>query len=168
MVLENGPVKCQTQALGNAILTWDQWSSWVIQSTKTGFIWARNECRGFKIFLSQLRFWPYISEFRFQIEHIPGAKNVVVDGLTKMFKLDNEKLKDQVLLQRGLNSAHSFTGGGRRWKWTWRYWCRRGWSSTYKDPRWQIQSQMSRKASGFREIHNSALGVYRQIRHIMP
>jgi len=29
-----------------------------------------------------------LSEFRFQIEHIPGAQNVVADGHTRVFNLD--------------------------------------------------------------------------------
>ena len=37
-----------------------------------------------------------LSEFRFQIEHIPGAQNVVADGLTRIFHLDLKKLSPSV------------------------------------------------------------------------
>ena len=32
--------------------------------------------------------WVLLSEFGFQVEHIPGAQNVVSDGLTRIFKFD--------------------------------------------------------------------------------
>jgi len=37
-----------------------------------------------------------LSEFRFEIEHIPGAQNVVVDGLTRIFHLDLKKISPSV------------------------------------------------------------------------
>jgi len=37
-----------------------------------------------------------LSEFRFQIEHIPGSQNVVADGLTRVFHLDYEKLPQKI------------------------------------------------------------------------
>jgi hypothetical protein len=35
-------------------------------------------------------------EFRFQIEHIPGSQNVVVDGRTRIFYVDYEKLPEKI------------------------------------------------------------------------
>jgi len=37
-----------------------------------------------------------LSEFRFQKEHIPGAQNVVTNGLTRIFQLDYEKLPEKI------------------------------------------------------------------------
>jgi len=37
-----------------------------------------------------------LSEFRFQIEHIPGSQNVVADGLTRIFHVDYEKLPEKI------------------------------------------------------------------------
>jgi hypothetical protein len=37
-----------------------------------------------------------LSEFRFHIEHIPGAQNVVADGLTRVFHVDYEKLPQKI------------------------------------------------------------------------
>ena len=37
-----------------------------------------------------------LSEFRFQIDHIPGAQNVVADGLTRIFHLDLKKINPSV------------------------------------------------------------------------
>ena len=37
-----------------------------------------------------------LSEFRFQIEHIPGAQNVVADGRARIFKLDYENLPQKI------------------------------------------------------------------------
>ena len=37
-----------------------------------------------------------LSEYRFQIEHIPGAQNVVADGLTRIFHLDLKKISPSV------------------------------------------------------------------------
>ena len=33
---------------------------------------------------------------RFQIEHIPGSQNVVADGLTRIFHVDDEKLPGKI------------------------------------------------------------------------
>ena len=37
-----------------------------------------------------------LSEFRFQIEHIPGSQNVVADGLTRVFHVDYKKLPQKI------------------------------------------------------------------------
>ena len=44
----------------------------------------------------KLRWRILLSEFRFQMEHIPGAQNVVSDGLTRIFQLDYEKLPEKI------------------------------------------------------------------------
>ena len=37
-----------------------------------------------------------LSEFRFQIAHIPGSQNVVANVLTRVFRLDYEKLPQKI------------------------------------------------------------------------
>ena len=37
-----------------------------------------------------------LSDFRFQIEHIPGSQNVVADVLTRIFQLGYEKLPKKI------------------------------------------------------------------------
>ena len=42
------------------------------------------------------RWMVLLSEFRFQIEHIPRAQNVVADELTRIFQLDYEKFSEKI------------------------------------------------------------------------
>ena len=53
-----------------------------------------------------VRWRSLLSEFRFRIEHIPGAQNVVADGLTRVFHINLKKIGPLVQYCFKDDSAH--------------------------------------------------------------